>query len=73
MDYLTDPTLIMSILVVTFHFLTAAGFWIYLCRQMSSFDNGKLFLVTCLWEDETFSTLSNFVLLFSRQINPFAP
>lgn len=44
MDYLADPALLMPILVVTFHFLTAAGFWIYLCRQMSSFDTGKLFL-----------------------------
>eukprot|EP00066_Takifugu_rubripes_P017863 XP_011607129.1 PREDICTED: microtubule-actin cross-linking factor 1 isoform X3 [Takifugu rubripes] len=41
MDYLTDPELIMSILVVTFHFLTAAGFWIYFCRQMSSFEKDE--------------------------------
>lgn len=45
MEYLTDPALIMPILVVTFHFLTAAGFWIYFRRQMSHFENGKLFSV----------------------------
>lgn len=45
MEYLTDPALIMPILVVTFHFLTAAGFWIYFRRQTSNFENGKLFSV----------------------------
>lgn len=52
MDYLTDPASIMPILVVTFHFLTAAGFWIYFCQQMFSFEKGKLFFVTngWLWE-----------------------
>lgn len=49
MDYLTDPVVIMPILVVAFHFLTAAGFWIYFCRQMSSFENGKLFLLIDSW------------------------
>ncbi|XP_026206002.1 microtubule-actin cross-linking factor 1 isoform X13 [Anabas testudineus] len=32
MDFLTDPAVITPILVVTFHFLTAAGFWFY-CRR----------------------------------------
>ncbi|XP_078124535.1 microtubule-actin cross-linking factor 1 isoform X12 [Sander vitreus] len=32
MDFLTDPTVITPILVVTFHFLTAAGYWFY-CRR----------------------------------------
>ncbi|XP_036948788.1 microtubule-actin cross-linking factor 1 isoform X13 [Acanthopagrus latus] len=33
MDFLTDPTVITPILVVTFHFLTAAGFWFYRRRR----------------------------------------
>nr|XP_043908241.1 microtubule-actin cross-linking factor 1 isoform X15 [Solea senegalensis] len=33
MDILTDPAVITPILVVTFHFLTAAGFWFYCRRQ----------------------------------------
>lgn len=67
MDYLTDPALIMPILVVTFHFLTAAGFWIYFCRQMSTFEKGKLFLVTN-------SYLVQFHLfLLASMINLFAP
>lgn len=76
MDYLTDPALIMPILVVTFHFLTAAGFWIYFCRQMSSFEKGKLFLVTnsWLWEDAIFFYLVQFhSSLLTSMINLFAP
>lgn len=33
MDCLTDPAVITPILVVTFHFLTAAGFWFYRRRR----------------------------------------
>lgn len=43
MDFLTDPAVITPILVVTFHFLTAAGFWFY-CRRhrrLPVFDTGK--------------------------------
>lgn len=64
MDYLTDPGLIMPILVVAFHFLTAAGFWTYICRQMSSFEHGKLFLVVGIGEANIFPTLSNLLATF---------
>ncbi|XP_039977302.1 microtubule-actin cross-linking factor 1 isoform X2 [Xiphias gladius] len=33
MDFLTDPTIVTPILVVTFHFLTAAGLWFYRRRR----------------------------------------
>lgn len=44
MDFLTDPTIITPILVVTFHFLTAAGFWFYRRRRRRrapTFEQGK--------------------------------
>ncbi|XP_051247419.1 microtubule-actin cross-linking factor 1 isoform X13 [Dicentrarchus labrax] len=41
MDFLTDPTVITPILVVTFHFLTAAGFWFYRRRRRRTPDFGK--------------------------------
>lgn len=39
MDYLTDPAVIMPILVAAVHFLTAAGFWYYLRRTPT--ESGK--------------------------------
>lgn len=42
MDYLTDPAVITPILVVTFHFLTAAGFWFFRRRRTPRFQQGKL-------------------------------
>lgn len=44
MDFLLDPTVMTPVLVVTFHFLTAAGFWFYRRRrrrQTPCADQGK--------------------------------
>ncbi|CAI5691523.1 unnamed protein product [Oreochromis niloticus] len=43
MDFLSDPDVITPILVVAFHFLTAAGFWYYRrrCRQMPIIDTDE--------------------------------
>lgn len=51
MDFLSDPDVITPILVVAFHFLTAAGFWYYRrrCRQMPIIDAGKLSLSTAVF------------------------
>lgn len=64
MDYLADPALLLPILVVAFYFLTSAGFWIYFCRQMSSFETGKLFFNSWLWRTRCFLTLSFAIHLF---------
>lgn len=40
MDFLSDPDVITPILVVAFHFVTAAGFWYYRRRLLVT-DAGK--------------------------------
>lgn len=43
MDFLTDPAVITPILVVTVHFLTAAGLWFYRRRRRrtATLEQGK--------------------------------
>jgi len=47
MDYLSDPAVITPILVVTFHIVTAAGFWFYRRRRRTRLtEPGKLRLLS---------------------------